>query len=240
MVSSLIFQKFSGEGLTEPPPQTPPPALSRASPLVRASLSILGRFAPSTRAPPSILGRFAPLIRASPLTFDWRPWFGPPQNKFLDPPLVIGYLIGQFFEKWTILGLVSSSWIRDILIMARNITLAPLIYRIKVVLQTFKTMTTNKPEYLPYLLIFQVALRLHYITSHHTTPRHTTPHNTARTPHHNTPHHTTPHHTTQQCTALHCTALHCTALHCTALHCTALHCTTLHNTALHCTDLLGL
>ena len=25
MVSSLIFQKFSGEGLTEPPPQTPPP-----------------------------------------------------------------------------------------------------------------------------------------------------------------------------------------------------------------------
>ena len=27
MVSSLIFQKFSGEGLTEPPPQTPPPLL---------------------------------------------------------------------------------------------------------------------------------------------------------------------------------------------------------------------
>ena len=26
MVSSLIFQKFSGEGLTEPPPQTHPPA----------------------------------------------------------------------------------------------------------------------------------------------------------------------------------------------------------------------
>ena len=25
MVSSLIFQKFSGEGLTETPPQTPPP-----------------------------------------------------------------------------------------------------------------------------------------------------------------------------------------------------------------------
>ena len=25
MVSSSIFQKFSGEGLTEPPPQTPPP-----------------------------------------------------------------------------------------------------------------------------------------------------------------------------------------------------------------------
>ena len=25
MVSSSIFQKFSGEGLTKPPPQTPPP-----------------------------------------------------------------------------------------------------------------------------------------------------------------------------------------------------------------------
>ena len=89
MVSSLIFQKFSGEGLTEPPPQTPPPAFSRASPSVRASPSILGRFAPSTRASPSILGRFAPSIRASPSTFDWGPWFGPPQNKFLDPPLIV-------------------------------------------------------------------------------------------------------------------------------------------------------
>ena len=90
MVSSLIFQKFSGEGLTEPPPHTPPPAFSRALPSVRASPSILGRFAPSTRASPSILGRFAPSIRASPLTFDWGPWFAPPpkKNEFLDPPLV--------------------------------------------------------------------------------------------------------------------------------------------------------
>ena len=93
MVSSLIFQKFSGEGLTEPPPQTPPPAFSWASPSVRASPSILGRFAPSTRASPSILGRFAPSIRASPSTFDWGPWFGPPQNKFLDPPLYIAILV---------------------------------------------------------------------------------------------------------------------------------------------------
>ena len=92
MVSSLIFQKFSGEGLTEPPPQTPPPAFSRASPLVRASPSILGCFAPSTRASPSILRRFAPSIRASPSTFDWGPWFGPPQNKFLDPPLDCRYI----------------------------------------------------------------------------------------------------------------------------------------------------
>ena len=88
MVSSVTFQKFSGEGLTEPPPQTPPPDFSRASPSVRASPSILGRFAPSTRASPSILGRSAPSIRASPLTLDWGPWFGPPQNKFLDPPLL--------------------------------------------------------------------------------------------------------------------------------------------------------
>ena len=91
MISGLIFQKFSGEGLTEPPPQTPPPAFSRASPSVRASLSILGRFAPSTRASPS--------IRASPLTFDWGPWFGPPQNKFLDPPLLYGNIIKNNYYK---------------------------------------------------------------------------------------------------------------------------------------------
>ena len=44
----MDFQKFSGEGLTEPPPQTPSPAQSQALP------SILGRFAPSVRAAPSI------------------------------------------------------------------------------------------------------------------------------------------------------------------------------------------
>ena len=48
MVSSMNFQNFSGEGLTEPPPQTPPRAQSQASP------SILGRFASSVRAAPSI------------------------------------------------------------------------------------------------------------------------------------------------------------------------------------------
>ena len=86
MVSSLIFQKFSGEGLTEPPLQTPLPAFSRASPSVRALPSIFGRFAPSTRASPSILGRFAPSIRASPSTFDWGPWFGPPKiNSWIRP-----------------------------------------------------------------------------------------------------------------------------------------------------------
>ena len=61
------FSKFSGEGLTEPPPQTPPPAQTRAPPSIRASLSILGRFAPSVRASSLILlGRFAPSVRASP------------------------------------------------------------------------------------------------------------------------------------------------------------------------------
>ena len=86
MVSSSIFQKFSGEGLTEPPHQTPPPVISRASLSVRASPSILRRFEPSNRASPSILGRFAPSIRASPSTFGWKLGLAP-QNKFLDPPL---------------------------------------------------------------------------------------------------------------------------------------------------------
>ena len=48
MVSSLNFQNLSGEGLTEPPPQSPSPAQSQASP------SILGHFAPSVPAAPSI------------------------------------------------------------------------------------------------------------------------------------------------------------------------------------------
>ena len=59
--------KISGEGLTEPPPQTPPPALSRASPSIRASPSNLGRSAPSIRAspdsdPPNFWSVAAPLV----------------------------------------------------------------------------------------------------------------------------------------------------------------------------------
>ena len=50
-VSNMNFQKFSGEGLTEHPPQTPQ---SRASPSIRASPSFFRRFAPSIRASPSI------------------------------------------------------------------------------------------------------------------------------------------------------------------------------------------
>ena len=71
-VWSLNFQKFSGEGLTEPLPQTPPPAMSRASPSVRASPSILGRFAPSFAHP-----KYFPLGEK----------VVPPQWDSLDPPL---------------------------------------------------------------------------------------------------------------------------------------------------------
>ena len=81
------FSKIFWGGAHRAPSPDPSPDFSRASPSVQASPSILGRFAPSTRASPSILGRFAPSIRASPLTFDWGLLFGPPQNKFLDPPL---------------------------------------------------------------------------------------------------------------------------------------------------------
>ena len=69
-VSSYNFGNFSGEGLTEPPPQTPPPASSRASPSVRASPSIFGRFAPSTRA--SSL-EFAPPTRQPGSALSWAP-----------------------------------------------------------------------------------------------------------------------------------------------------------------------
>ena len=77
MVSSLIFQKFSGEGLTEPPPQTPPPAFSRASPSVRASPSnsralraLDSGFALNTRALRALTSGFA-------LNFRLGSWFGP-------------------------------------------------------------------------------------------------------------------------------------------------------------------
>ena len=48
MVSSMNFQNFSGEELTEPLPRPPPRAQSKALP------SILGRLASSVRAAPSI------------------------------------------------------------------------------------------------------------------------------------------------------------------------------------------
>ena len=48
---SSKFQKISVEGLSELHPQTPPLALSLASPSIRASTSNLGCFGPSIRAP---------------------------------------------------------------------------------------------------------------------------------------------------------------------------------------------
>ena len=101
------FSKFSGEGSPSPLPR-PLPRFSRASPSVRASPSILGRFAPSTRASPSILGRFAPSIRASPSTFDLGTLVWPPQNKFLDPPLMLKHAI-----KSVISLLCSNDWSID-------------------------------------------------------------------------------------------------------------------------------
>ena len=48
------FQKFSGEGLTEPRSQTPPPAFSRTLPSVRVSPSFSGASRPRLRLRPRI------------------------------------------------------------------------------------------------------------------------------------------------------------------------------------------
>ena len=87
MVSSLIFQKCSGEGLTEPPPQTPP--------LVSFSSSTLSSgFALNSQALRAFDSGFALDSRAlraldSGLALNFRlenlVW--PPKNKFMDPPL---------------------------------------------------------------------------------------------------------------------------------------------------------
>ena len=86
---SLIFQKFSGEGLTEPPPQTPPPAFSRASPSVwasplnsRALRALDSGFALDTRALRALDSGFALNFRLGILVW-------PPQSKFLDPPVLL-------------------------------------------------------------------------------------------------------------------------------------------------------
>ena len=89
MVSSLIFQKFSGEGLTEPPPQTPPP------PAFFSGFAFGLGFALNSRALRALDSGFALDTRAlraldsdfALITFDLGPWFGPP-NKSLDPPLM--------------------------------------------------------------------------------------------------------------------------------------------------------
>ena len=89
--SSFIFQKISGEEHRAPSPN-PFPVFARALPSVRAPLSIHGRFAPS------IIGRFAASIRASPSTFNLRNWFDP-QNIFLDPPVLVCALFGEFPDR---------------------------------------------------------------------------------------------------------------------------------------------
>ena len=103
MISSLIFQKFSGEGLTEPPPQTPPPVFSRASPSVRASPSILRRFAPSTRA-------LRALDSGSALNFWSENLVWPPQNKLLDPPLDAHFILEEEIACGLANSAMTDSW----------------------------------------------------------------------------------------------------------------------------------
>ena len=86
MVSSSIFQKFSGEGLTEPPPQTPPPFFLG----LRPRFGLRPQFSGASRLRIGLRPRFS---GASRPRFGLRPQLSvenlvwPPQNKFLDPPL---------------------------------------------------------------------------------------------------------------------------------------------------------
>ena len=99
MVSSLIFQKFSGEGLTEPPPQTPPPAFSRALCALDSGFALNSRalraldsgFALDSRALRALDSGFALNFRLGTLVW-------PPQNKFLDPPLGMRHVTIMFIE----------------------------------------------------------------------------------------------------------------------------------------------
>ena len=89
MVSSLIFQKFSGEGLTEPPPQTPPPIFLGLRPWFGLRPQFSGASRPLLGLRPRYSGE------ASRPRFGLRPQLSigdlglAPQNKFLDPPLRI-------------------------------------------------------------------------------------------------------------------------------------------------------
>ena len=86
MVSSLIFQKFSGEGLTEPPPQTPPPLFLG----LRPRFGLRPQFSGASRPRLGLRPRYS---GASRPRFGLRPQLSigdlglAPQNKFLDPPL---------------------------------------------------------------------------------------------------------------------------------------------------------
>ena len=86
MVSSLIFQKFSGEGLTEPPPQTPPPLFLG----LRPRFGLRPQFSGALRPRLGLLPRYS---GASRPRFGLRPQLSigdlglAPKNKFLDWPL---------------------------------------------------------------------------------------------------------------------------------------------------------
>ena len=112
------FSKIFWGGAHRAPSPDPSPDFSRASPSVRASPSILGRFALSTRASPSIFGRFAPSIRGFALNFRFEDLVWPPQNKFLDPPLVTGdrYYIRLVYQNCSINGfsLLLHQWRRQL------------------------------------------------------------------------------------------------------------------------------
>ena len=85
------FQKFSGEGLTEPPPQTPPPASSRASPSDRAS--------PDSRALRALDSGFTLSFGPPPFPKSWiRPWCGPLLYIYVYIPTIPPKLALQGFE----------------------------------------------------------------------------------------------------------------------------------------------
>ena len=83
MVSSSIFQNFSGEGLTEPPPQTPPPLFLGLRPRL---MSYRPQFSGASRPR---LG-LRPYLSIGDLGLA-------PQNKFLDPP-VIKVTVFKYFQ----------------------------------------------------------------------------------------------------------------------------------------------
>ena len=92
MVSSLIFQKFSGEGLTEPPPQTPPPrffsgfALGSGFALNSRALRALDSgFALDTRALRALDSGFALNFRLGTLV-----WPPPKINSWIRPCTGLG------------------------------------------------------------------------------------------------------------------------------------------------------
>ena len=66
MVSSLIFQKFSGEGLTEPPPQTPPPFFLGLRPRFGLRPQLSGASRPRLGLPPRYSGASRPRFGLRP------------------------------------------------------------------------------------------------------------------------------------------------------------------------------